>query len=173
MSGHATELVVVFGAALFPSGQPTPALRARIQSALTYGATRQVTYIVTGGVPRNGLTEADVMADLLRSAGVPAHQIITERSAADTFKSVVLCSQILRHRGVFGHTPLAVATSPYHMPRCLLLLRLAGWQAHAIPFVQPDRQPMRLRTKLRRILHETLAIAWDALLVLVWRIVPR
>ncbi|MFT8417305.1 MAG: YdcF family protein [Acetobacter sp.] len=169
----ACEPLIVFGAALLPNGQPTPAMLGRIRSALAYGATRQVTYIVTGGVPRNGQTEATVMAALLARAGVPAHRIITENSATDTFDSIVLCSQILRRIGVPNKTPLALVTSPYHVPRCMCLLRLAGWRPHAVAFIPHATQPMALRTKLRRIAHESLAIPWDALLVLLWRIVPR
>ncbi|OUJ13460.1 YdcF family protein [Acetobacter okinawensis] len=173
MQAKNPEPVIIFGAALRPDGQPTPALHARIHSALAYGAKRQVTYIVTGGVPQSGLTEAAVMARLLHSAGVPEWQIVAENSATDTFDSIVLCSAILKRLGIARNTPVAMVTSPYHVPRCFLLLRLAGWRAHVIPFIQHTQRPMSLRTKLHRIAHETLAIPWDALLVLVWRIVPR
>ncbi len=173
MLASGTEPLIVFGAALYPDGQPTPALLGRIRSALAYGAMQPVTYIVTGGVPRNGLTEAAVMARLLARAGVPEWQIIVEDSATDTFDSIVLCSHILKQSGVANHASVAMVTSPYHMPRCLLLLRLARWRAHAIPFIPHGAHTVGLRTKLRRIAHESFAIAWDALLVLVWRIVPR
>lgn len=167
------EPLIIFGAALRPDGTPTPALLDRVHSALAYGATRQTTYIVTGGVPRNGLTEAAVMAERLARAGVPERQIVREDSATDTFESIVACSHILVRSGVSRRAPIAMITSPYHTPRCLLLLRLAGWRAHAVPFAPMRYRAMPLRTKLRHFAHETLAIAWDALLVLVWRIVRR
>lgn len=163
----------MFGAALLPNGGPTPAMLDRIHTALAYGATRQVTYIVTGGVPRNGLTEAAVMAGLLAQAGVQPCRIMTENSATDTFESVIRCSRILTRIGIARSASVAMVTSPYHVPRCLLLLRLAGWRAQSVAFIPHRIRPMPLHTKLRRIAHETLAIPWDGLLVLLWRIVPR
>lgn len=165
--------IIIFGAALRPDGCPTPALLGRIRSALAYGATRNVFYIVTGGVPRNGRTEASVMAELLIQAGLPPQRIIQETRASDTFDSIVACSHILKQSGVGGVTPVAVVTSPYHAPRCLLLLRLAGWHAHMVPFIPMPHYAATLRTRLRHFTHEILAIPWDALLVLLWRIVPR
>ncbi|MCP1241284.1 YdcF family protein [Acetobacter lambici] len=167
------EPLIVFGAALYPNGKPTPALVARVQAALVYGATRPVTYIVTGGVAQNGLTEAAVMAHLLARAGVPAQQIIMEHNATDTFDSIVLCSHILTRLGVTGHTPIAMVTSPLHTPRCVLLLRMADWRVHSLQLAHTAHSSIPLRVKLRGIAHECLAIPWDALLVLVWRIVPR
>ncbi|WP_338331395.1 YdcF family protein [Acetobacter sp. LMG 32666] len=167
------EPLIVFGAALHPNGKPTPALLARVQTALAYGATRPVIYIVTGGVARNGFTEAAVMANLLAQAGVPAQQIMMEHNATDTFDSVVLCSRILTQLGVGRDVPVAMVTSPLHTLRCFLLLRMAGWRAHTLPLAPQVRPAVPLGVKLRRIGHESLAIPWDALLVLVWRIVPR
>ncbi|MFT8931400.1 MAG: YdcF family protein [Acetobacter syzygii] len=167
------EPLIIFGAALRSDGTPAPALLERVKAALAYGANRTVTYIVTGGVPRNGRTEAAVMAELLMQAGVPTLQIIQENSATDTFDSIIACSRILTRIGATNETPVAMVSSPYHTPRCLLLLRLAGWRTHALPCHSTRRGARFWRSKLRHIAHETLAIPWDTLLVLVWRIVPR
>lgn len=170
-NGQGVTPIVIFGAALRPDGSPSPALRHRVQAALRFGANQTAPlYLVTGGVPRNGVTEATVMRRLLAGAGVSTADILEDHAATDTFDSVVNCTKILEKQG-FGGQPLALATSRYHLPRCLLLMRLAGWRVQAVPFPFPitGRESL-LRTGLR-IGHESLASLWDALLVTCWRIV--
>lgn len=170
--GQITTPIIIFGAALRADGSPSPALQHRVQAALRFGAhqTRPL-YLVTGGVPRTGVTEAAVMRCLLRDAGVSDADILEDHAATDTFDSVVNCTKLLEKQGLRDCT-LALATSTYHLPRCLLLMRLAGWRVQPVPFPFPvtGRDSRPLRTVLR-IGHECLASLWDALLVIGWRIV--
>ncbi|PCD80711.1 hypothetical protein CO710_00570 [Acetobacter orleanensis] len=163
--------IIIFGAALRADGAPSPALQHRVQAALRFGANQaQPLYLVTGGVPRKGVTEAAVMRGLLLDNGVPAETILADHAATDTFDSVVNCTKILEQQGL-GDRRVALATSRYHLPRCLLLMHLAGWHVHAVPFPFPvTGRENRLRTGLR-VGHEIVASVWDALLVIRWRIV--
>lgn len=163
--------IIIFGAALKNDGAPTPALQDRVRAALAFGKQyKNVLYIPTGNVPQNGVTEADVMTGLLLKGGVSAEHIIAEQTATDTFDSVVACTKILQKQGI-GEQSVALATSPYHMPRCMLLMRLAGWRVQQIPFPYKNLPQTTLFHKTLIIAHEVLATGWDALLVLGWRIV--
>jgi uncharacterized SAM-binding protein YcdF (DUF218 family) len=68
--------------------------------------------------------------------------------------------------------PVYACTSAYHLPRCLLLLRLAGIKARACP---PPPVPAATSKWLRWYwrLRETPALPYDALLMLVLRLTRR
>jgi uncharacterized SAM-binding protein YcdF (DUF218 family) len=126
--------VVIFGAAVRPDGRPSRALRDRVMAALAWGEEQSppALYLPTGAVGRHGPAESTVMAGLLREGGVPAHRILEEPTGTDTFSSALACVALLRLRGHRGR--VMAASSAYHLPRCVLLLRLAGfWQAGAVP----------------------------------------
>lgn len=159
--------IIIFGAGLRPDGTPTPTLSRRIVAALAFGhGLPDALYLPTGGIGRNGPSEARAIADVLRAAGVPAASIILEETARDTFDSVIACRAILRGRDHRG--PVHAATSAYHLPRCLVLLRLAGLRARAVPPpAEPAASEWRKRWYWR--LREVPALPWDVLLMLLRR----
>lgn len=122
--------IIIFGAAVRPDGQPSATLRRRVEAAAAFGATlADPLYVPTGAQGRFGPAEAEVMAGLLVALGVPAGRIRQETTGTDTLSSVRACAGLLR-----GHAgPVYAATSAYHLPRCLLLLRIAGLPARAVP----------------------------------------
>ncbi|HET6307218.1 MAG TPA: YdcF family protein, partial [Rhodopila sp.] len=122
-------VIIIFGAAVWPDGQPSPTLRHRVEAAIRFAArfTRPL-FIPTGAKGRFGDAEATVMARLLREAGFPPESIREETTGTDTLSSVRAAVRL-----VPGPWPVYACTSAYHLPRCLLLLRLAGIKAHACP----------------------------------------
>ena len=125
-------VIVIFGAAVRPDGTPSRALRRRVQGALRFGlAQRDVMYLPTGGIGRHGPSEASVMAALLQAAGVPPADILLEETATNTLQSVQSAARVLRARNHEG--PVYAASSAYHLPRCVLLMLLAGLDAWACP----------------------------------------
>ena len=156
--------IIIFGAGMLPDGTPSPTLRRRVDAALAFGrGLPGAIYLPTGGVGRYGGSEARAMADRLLSAGVPPEAILIEETARDTLDSVIACRAILRRRGHRG--AVHAATSAYHMPRCVLLLRLAGLPARRVP---PPPAPAAERWGRRWYwrLREVAALPWDALLML-------
>jgi len=123
-------VIIVFGAAVRPNGQPSGAMLDRVRAAFRLGERLpDAVFMPTGGVGRHGPAEADVMAALLRDRGVAPERIRTEPTGTNTVSSVRACAELLR-----GHTGVVyAATSAYHLPRCVLLLRLAGLRARACP----------------------------------------
>lgn len=161
--------VVIFGAKLKPDGTPTRTLRLRVAAAHAFGQRRGgVVYVPTGGPSQpSGRREADVMADMLRAEGVPAQAVVVEDTAPDTLASVIRCTRLLRLGGYAG--PVAVASSAYHLPRCLLLMRMMGWRVVRVP---PPLAPAAQRWTRRWFwrLREGAALPWDALLLACWRL---
>ncbi len=158
-----TPVIIIFGAAVRPDGQPSGALLDRVRAAHRLGERLpDAVYMPTGGVGRYGPAEADVMAALLRDRGVAFDHIRTEPTGTNTLSSVRACAALLR-----GHAgPVYAATSAYHLPRCVLLLRLAGLRARACP---PTRSTASASSRKRWYwrLREVPAVPVDALL-LTW-----
>ena len=110
------------------------------------------------------------MRDLLVAAGVPDSRVIAEPTGTDTLSSVRAVRRMLLTRLELG--PVFVATSRYHLPRCLLLLRAAGLDARACA---APRQPSTT-SFLRRCywrLREIPALPYDGMLILWQRATGR
>ena len=163
--------IIIFGAAVRPDGTPSGALLLRVEAAFAFGSCQQTPlYIPTGAKGRFGAAEAAVMAGLLVRRGVPEHAILQETTGTDTLSSVRACARLLRARGHAG--PVYVATSAYHLPRCLLLLRIAGLNVRAC---RPPAAPAATRF-LRRWywrLREVPALPYDFALAVALRALGR
>jgi uncharacterized SAM-binding protein YcdF (DUF218 family) len=108
------------------------------------------------------------MSSLLLDKGVPKSRILEESTAVNTLSSVRAVRLLLkRHTG-----PVYAATSAYHLPRCILLLRLAGLPARACPPPGvPAAQTFRRRWYWR--LREAAALPVDGTLLIVLRLTGR
>ncbi len=110
------------------------------------------------------------MGGLLRDLGLPPERIILEDTGTDTLSSVRAVVRLLRDRAADGD--VYAASSAYHLPRCVLLLRLAGVAAHACP--APSHPAARgLLARCYWWLREVPALPYDAALILVLRFTRR
>jgi uncharacterized SAM-binding protein YcdF (DUF218 family) len=159
---------VIFGAAVRQGGRPSTTLVLRTEAAAAFAARfDEPLFVPTGGVGRFAPSEASVMAALLESRGVPASRILLEETGTDTLSSARAVVALLRGRGVAA--PVFVASSLYHLPRCLLLLRVLGVRSHAaVPPVVPAGTWWWRRCYWW--LREMPAIPYDAGLALLWRL---
>jgi uncharacterized SAM-binding protein YcdF (DUF218 family) len=170
-SNRSMMTILIFGAAVRPGGEPSDALRRRVETALACaGADPDTRFIPTGGVGRDGPSEASVMAGLLMKSGVPADRILLEETGSDTFSSVRAIYRLLREQKPLGH--IKVATSAYHLPRCLVLLCLSGIPAQPC---HPPRMPATDSGWKQWYwrLREVPALPYDAALVLWARLTGR
>jgi vancomycin permeability regulator SanA len=154
-------IIVIFGAAVRPDGSASETLRHRVGAAATFGKQKTCPrFIPTGAKGRYGDAESTVMARLLIDAGFPPEAIEEESTGTDTLSSVRAIARMVR-----GTAPVYACTSAYHLPRCLLLLRLAGIGAKACP---PPLVPAATSCWRRWYwrLRETPALPYDALLIL-------
>ena len=97
-------------------------------------------------------------------------RILVEPTGTDTLSSVLAVRRLLLAHGHQG--PVFVATSAYHLPRCVLLLRLAGLPARACP---PPPRPAAAYWRKRWYwrLREVPALPWDAAVLLGRRALGR
>jgi DUF218 domain len=121
----AYDVIVVLGAAVWPGGQPSPALQRRILHAVDLWQRGYAAYLlVTGGVGKYPPAEAAVMQRLAVAHGIPPRHILCEDQATSTFTSAVWCCDMLRQR---GWSRVLVVTDRYHLPSALRVLEL--WAA--------------------------------------------
>jgi uncharacterized SAM-binding protein YcdF (DUF218 family) len=150
-----------------PGGRPSTTLVLRVEAAAAF-SRRFVDplFIPTGGVGRFGPSEASVMAALLEARGVPSERILKEESGTDTLSSAHAVSALLTRHAIAA--PAFVASSLYHIPRCMVLLRLLGVPAHA---AVPPLVPAATRWWRRCYwwLREVPALAYDVPLTMFWR----
>jgi len=144
-------------------------MRGRVEAALACAERLDdAEFLPTGGQGRYGRPEAELMREMLLARGVGADRIRTEPTGTNTIRSALACARLLRGRTGTVH----VATSAYHLARCVLLLRLAGVAA------SPCR-PARLPASTRRLkrwywrLRECAAVPVDAGLMLYLRLWGR
>jgi uncharacterized SAM-binding protein YcdF (DUF218 family) len=152
-----------------PGGRPSTTLVLRVEAAVAFASCFTAPrFVPTGGIGRHGPSEASVMAALLEARGVPAARILLEETGTDTLSSVRAVARLLRQCGIDG--PVFAASSLYHLPRCILLLRLMGIPAcAAIPPVVPAGT--RWWRRCYWWLREVPALPYDAALALFLR--PR
>jgi uncharacterized SAM-binding protein YcdF (DUF218 family) len=162
--------ILIFGAAVRPDGKPSTALRQRVDAALAFARHHpEARFIPTGAVGRTGPSEASVMACLLMKSGVRGDRILLEETGTDTLSSVRAIYRLLREQGPPGR--VMVATSAYHLPRCLTLLCLFGIAARPCP---PTREPAaRSWKRWYWRLREVPALPYDAVLALWARLTGR
>ena len=159
--------IVIFGARVRPDGTPSRTLRLRVEAAAAFARECENPLLIPTGGPRDGLpSEAAVMSAILRDFGIAAKDILPEETARDTLDSVRACSGLLHAMGHDG--PVAVATSAYHLPRCMALMALAGWRVVRVP---PPPHPAARSVPRRWFwrLREGAALPWDVLLMLARR----
>jgi vancomycin permeability regulator SanA len=159
-------VIVIFGAAVRPGGGPSLTLRRRVEAAAAFGTRFSAPlYLPTGAKGRHGASEASVMAQLLRGMGVPRERIPLEETGTDTLSSVRAVVRLLG-----GDAPVYVATSGYHLPRCRMLLRLAGIAARACP---PPPASTGFWQRWYWRFREVAAIPYDAVLGVLLRLRGR
>lgn len=154
-------IIVIFGAAVRPDGRPSDTLRHRVDAAVQFGRQfARPLFIPTGAKGRYGDAEASVMARQLINAGFSPENIQEERTGTDTLSSVRVVARMIG-----GKSPVYACTSAYHLPRCLMLLRLAGINAAPCP---PPPVPAATSQWIRWYwrFRETPALPYDMLLML-------
>jgi vancomycin permeability regulator SanA len=164
---QADAVIVIFGAAVRPGGRPSAMLRRRVEAAATFsGRFTAPLFLPTGGVGRHGPSEASVMRGLLVQCGMAAERILLEESGTDTLSSARAVARLLRANRLTA--PVFAASSAFHLPRCLLLLRLFGVPARAAgpPWASAGS---RWTTRAWWWLREAVALPYDLILVLAER----
>jgi uncharacterized SAM-binding protein YcdF (DUF218 family) len=150
------DVIVVLGAAVWPGGQPSPALQRRVLHAVDLMQRGYAAYLlVTGGMGQYPPTEAEVMQRLAVAHGISSQRVLREEQATSTFESALLCCDILRQH---GWSRVLVVTDRYHLPRALLAFRSCGIRTAGSATTGKPAQ--HLRQRWHYYLREWLALPW-------------
>ncbi|MGL5728960.1 MAG: YdcF family protein, partial [Plesiomonas sp.] len=134
--------IVVLGYALNPDGSMHDILIKRLEKTLELAKqSPNALIIVTGGVPHNNQTEANLMQKWLIQQGVDAKRIVQDNYATSTVENALYSRYALtQHR--IKHA--VVLSSGSHVRRGQALLQIATWETgpHGITFeaiAAPDK----------------------------------
>jgi uncharacterized SAM-binding protein YcdF (DUF218 family) len=133
-------MIVTLGYALADDGTAEPTLIDRLEVALSAAeANPEARIMVTGGQPKAGVTEGDVMMDWLTGRGIDRDRILIEDKSKDTVGNVLNVANLLNR-----HTAdtVILVTSASHMRRARTVLEDAldqyGLDTEVIPVVALD-----------------------------------
>jgi vancomycin permeability regulator SanA len=136
----AAPVALVLGAEVYPDGNPSPFLAARLEIARKLLADGKVRAILVSGDHMNwGYNEPGAMFQWLVDRGVPSRRIVLDHAGFDTYDS---CA---RAREVFGVSQAIVVTQSYHIDRAVALCRHLGVEATGVAddTVRIYREPWR------------------------------
>jgi vancomycin permeability regulator SanA len=136
----AAPVALVLGAQVYPDGNPSPFLAARLEIARQLLAAGKVRAILVSGDHMDwGYNEPGAMFQWLVDRGVPSQRIVLDHAGFDTYDS---CA---RAREVFGVSKAVVVTQSYHIDRAVALCRRLGVDATGVgdDTVRSYREPWR------------------------------
>ena len=122
------DAILLLGYELDEQDRATPELCLRVKAAAKAYREGYAPVIVPcgGRTPGHGVSEAEVMARLLREEGVPDSALILEDKSQMTMEN--LCFAAEKLGGAKGRRVLVV-TSDYHLCRSVLTAMRAGFRA--------------------------------------------
>ncbi|HZG16228.1 MAG TPA: ElyC/SanA/YdcF family protein [Candidatus Bathyarchaeia archaeon] len=111
--------IVILGYALAEDGTMQPTLVERLKTGLEVAKQYpQAKIIVTGGVPKNGVAEADAMTKWLMEQGIEKERILPENKATDTVENALFSTAIMEQHEI-QHVTLVSSAS--HIRRGLAI----------------------------------------------------
>lgn len=132
------DTLIVLGYPASADGTPSPEQRERVlEGVREYKAGVAPYIIMTGTAAHNQYIEADVMAQLARSQGVPASAILEDVQAQNTIQNIYYSAVIMHDHGL---NSAEIISSPSHLPRAALIVNTLNvdqpnlyitWRTHA------------------------------------------
>ncbi|MHA6266310.1 YdcF family protein [Aliiroseovarius sp. CAU 1755] len=147
-----TRVAIVLGAAVRPDGGPSPALQRRADTAAQLYLSGVVDQIVaSGGVPKAGVSEAELIYEICVQAGVPASAISCESQSSNTLENIRFSLPLLP-----PGAQITLVTDRHHAPRAGLIAREMGV---SVQVKSPALGQLSWRKRLRVYLREGAALA--------------
>jgi hypothetical protein len=116
--------IVILGYALADDGTMKEQLIERLKAGLAIAKQYPNSkIIVTGGVPKQGITEADAMNKWLTEQGISQDRILMENKSTDTVENALFSTAILESEGLKDVT---IVTSASHIRRALTVFNEAS-----------------------------------------------
>ena len=154
----APQAIVVLGSGT-PKGQPSPALRARLDTAHALAAAHpQAWVVVSGGVDfGETLSEGQVMGNYLRAQGLDPARILQEERSTSTELNLQYSLPLLQAQGLGLDSAVAVVTSDFHTLRAQRIAQKIGY-TRALAVAAPTPLYIRYNAWLRE--YFAMASSW-------------
>lgn len=130
------DAIVILGCKVNLNGSPSNRLKARLNRGYDLykqGLSRKI--VVSGGIGKEGYSEARVMADYLIGLGVPASDIFLDENAKNTRQTAIFAKRLAKDH---GFQSVLVVSQYFHITRTKLAFRKQGFEniysAHAHMF---------------------------------------
>lgn len=147
---------IVLGAAVWPDGQPSPALRRRAERAAALYRDGGIAGIVaSGGLGVHPPSEAEAIRDVVTALGVPKEAVLLENRSHNTRENLSF-SRALLPKGA----QVVIVSDAWHLPRARLIARRLGLRASGVAAGFHGSRPMRVA---RLMLREVAALGWELL----------
>ncbi|KAA6463231.1 YdcF family protein [Acidobacteria bacterium AB60] len=146
------DTLIVLGTPPDADGNPRPAMLSRVDEGVKeYERGVAPRMILTGGLDGHRYREAEVMARVARSRGVPSSAIVIEPNANDTIQNACFSARIMREH---GWRSAEVIANPIQLSRAgLIFSRLPiDWRAHVAPPMEPLSGPSLVYWNLLEVL---------------------
>lgn len=128
--GAESDAIVILGAAEW-NGQPSPALRERLDIAIQLWNRRIAPHIIaSGGVGLGELSEAEVMKRYLVQHGIPDKAIEIEAHSNNTLQNLQNSHAIMQKN---GWSDAVIVTHGFHVLRASLMAKSLGLHATLEP----------------------------------------
>ncbi len=152
----ARDVAIIFGAEMYPSGRPSPYLKARLDlGAELYDAGKAQVLIVSGDNAAEHHHETANMKRYLVSRGVPAERVVEDEHGLDTYDTCV------RAREVFGITEALLVSQRYHLHRAVATCEAVGVDAVGVGDVSVKATSKRWDEFATREVGANLKMVWD------------
>lgn len=142
-------VVIVPGASVLRSGQPSDILADRLLTAVDlYRAGKTRKFLLSGDHGRTDYDEVEAMRDYLLTQEIPDKDIVLDHAGFDTYDTMV------RAREIFQLDSALIVSQSYHLPRAIFIGQNVGMEVYG---VSADRQTylkieyFRFRESLARV----------------------
>jgi uncharacterized SAM-binding protein YcdF (DUF218 family) len=147
------DAIIVLGATIDRDGNPSPALQARVTEAVReYERGAAPRLIVSGGLSHDRFDQAQAMARIAESQGIPTSAVILEPNAQNTIENACFSVRIMKSH---GWASAEVISSASHLPRAgMIFSRMPiAWRSHAAPPLEPQSGAATSAARASEILH--------------------
>lgn len=146
-----SDVIIVLGAQVRPTGEPSNTLKYRLDIASELYADDFAPAIIVCGAQGDDepLPEAVVMRDYLMDLGVPEHAILLEDKSTSTITNLENAKLIM---DAHGYKSALITTSDYHMTRALYVARKLSIDACGAPTHSPTSPYVFMANRFRETL---------------------
>lgn len=137
------DAIIVLGVPAESNGAPSADQQAEVSEAVREYERGVASHIIlSGGAAHNEFVEAQVMAEVARSQGIPQTSLVEESRAQNTLENACYSMEIMKAR---GWESAEIIATDFRLPRAAYIFRRypLAWAMHAAPDLPGTSAAMR------------------------------